>query len=149
MTLFALVVVGYIAGKLGYLGGDFDRQLSRLVINITCPALILSSAMNGTLPDRRYILPLLGISVITYLILTGAALFLPRYMTTRQEDEGAVGFAMMFGNVGFMGRPSSMPPYLMWSTPSLYLPSVRSSLPARTRWKVVISKKKFSIAPRC
>ena len=30
MTLFALVVVGYIAGKLGYLGGDFDRQLSRL-----------------------------------------------------------------------------------------------------------------------
>ena len=105
MTLFALVVVGYIAGKLGYLGGDFDRQLSRLVINITCPALILSSAMNGTLPDRRYILPLLGISVITYLILTGAALFLPRYMTTRQEDEGAVGFAMMFGNVGFMGYP--------------------------------------------
>ena len=101
MTLFALVVVGYIAGKLGYLGGDFDRQLSRLVINITCPALILSSAMNGTLPDRRYILPLLGISVITYLILTGAALFLPRYMTTRQEDEGAVGFAMMFGNVGY------------------------------------------------
>ena len=105
MTLFALVVVGYIAGKLGYLGGDFDRQLSRLVINITCPALILSSAMNGTLPDRRYILPLLGISVITYLILPGAALFLPRYMTTRQEDEGAVGFAMMFGNVGFMGYP--------------------------------------------
>ena len=105
MTLFALVVVGYIAGKLGYLGGDFDRQLSRLVINITCPALILSSAMNGTLPDRRYILPLLGISVITYLILTGAALFLPRYMTPRQEDEGAVGFAMMFGNVGFMGYP--------------------------------------------
>ena len=105
MTLFALVVVGYIAGKLGYLGGDFDRQLSRLVINITCPALILSSAMSGTLPDRRYILPLLGISVITYLILTGAALFLPRYMTTRQEDEGAVGFAIMFGNVGFMGYP--------------------------------------------
>ena len=105
MTLFALVVVGYIAGKLGYLGGDFDRQLSRLVINITCPALILSSAMNGTLPDRRYILPLLGISLITYLILTGVALLLPRYMTTKQEDEGTVGFALMFGNVGFMGYP--------------------------------------------
>ena len=105
MTLFALVVVGYIAGKLGYLGGDFDRQLSRLVINITCPALILSSAMNGTLPDRRYILPLLGISAITYLILTGVALLLPRYMTTKQEDEGTVGFALMFGNVGFMGYP--------------------------------------------
>ena len=62
MTLFALVVVGYIAGKLGYLGGDFDRQLSMLVINITCPALILSSAMTGELPDRQFILPLLLIS---------------------------------------------------------------------------------------
>ena len=44
LTLFALVVVGYVAGKLGYLGGEFDRQLSRLVINITCPALILYPA---------------------------------------------------------------------------------------------------------
>ena len=105
LTLFALVVVGYIAGKLGYLGGEFDRQLSRLVINITCPALILSSAMTGTLPDRRFILPLLLISVITYAILTGAAFLLPRYMTKKKADEGAIGFALMFGNVGFMGYP--------------------------------------------
>lgn len=105
LTLFALVVVGFIAGKTGYLGGDFDRQLSRLVINITCPALILSSAMTGELPDRRYILPLLGISALTYLLLTGVALWLPRLLTKKRDDEGAVGFALMFGNVGFMGYP--------------------------------------------
>lgn len=105
LTLFAIVVVGYVAGKLGYLGGDFDRQLSRLVINITCPALILSSAMTGTLPDRRFILPLLLISIITYAVLTGAALFLPRYLTKKKADEGTIGFALMFGNVGFMGYP--------------------------------------------
>lgn len=105
MTLFALVVVGYIAGKLGYLGGDFDRQLSRLVINITCPALILSSSMTGTLPDRHLILPLLLISAITYIILAGVAFLLPRYLTKNKDDEGPVGFALMFGNVGFMGYP--------------------------------------------
>ena len=105
MTLFALVVVGYVAGKLGYLGGDFDRQLSRLVINITCPALILSSAMTGVLPDRRLILPLLLISVITYVILTAIAFVLPKYLTKNKDDEGAIGFALMFGNVGFMGYP--------------------------------------------
>jgi predicted permease len=105
MTLFAIVIVGYMAGKLGYLGGDFDRQLSRLVINITCPALILSSAMAGELPDRHLILPLLLISVITYIILTGAAFLLPRYLTKKKDDEGPIGFALMFGNVGFMGYP--------------------------------------------
>ena len=105
MTLFAIVIVGYGAGKLGYLGGDFDRQLSRLVINLTCPALILSSAMTGELPDRKYILPLLLISIVTYAVLTGVAFLLPRYLTRQKADEGAVGFALMFGNVGFMGYP--------------------------------------------
>lgn len=105
LTLFAIVVVGYIAGKLGYMGDTFDKRLSKVVIDITCPALILSSAMTGELPDRRYILPLLGISALTYLLLTGVALLLPRFLTKKKADEGVVGFAMMFGNVGFMGYP--------------------------------------------
>ena len=105
LTLFVILIVGYIAGRLGYLGGDFDKQLSRVVINITCPALILSSAMTGELPDRQYILPLLLISVITYAILTGTAFILPRYLTNRKDDDGLIGFALMFGNVGFMGYP--------------------------------------------
>ena len=105
MTLFAILIVGLIAGKLGYMGGEFDKRLSSLVINFTCPALILSSAMTGDLPDRRLILPLLGISAITYVILTGVAFLLPRYLTRKKDDEGVVGFALMFGNVGFMGYP--------------------------------------------
>ena len=105
LTLFAVVVVGYVAGKLDYMGGTFDKQLSKLVIDITCPALILSSAMGGELPDRRYILPLLGISIFTYLVLTGLALLLSRFVARRVEDQGIVGFAMIFGNVGFMGYP--------------------------------------------
>lgn len=105
LTLFAIVVVGYIAGKLGYMGGTFDKKLSKVVIDITCPALILSSAMTGELPDRRYILPLLGISVLTYVLLTVVALLLPRFLTKKKDDEGVIGFAMMFGNVGFMGYP--------------------------------------------
>ena len=105
LTLFAIVVVGYVAGKLGYMGGTFDKRLSKLVIDITCPALILSSAMTGQLPDRRLILPLLGISVITYAVLAGVALVLPRHLTDDKDEEGVVGFALMFGNVGFMGYP--------------------------------------------
>lgn len=105
LTLSVLVAVGYVCGRLGYLGGDFDRRLSSLVINVTCPALILSSAMGGQLPDRRFILPLLLISVLTYVVLSVAGFVLPRYVSRRQEDFGPLGFAMIFGNVGFMGYP--------------------------------------------
>ena len=91
MTLFAIVIAGYAAGRLGYMGGEFDKKLSSLVINITCPALILSSAM--------------GISLLTYVILSGVGLLLPHYLTRKKEDEGVIGFSLMFGNVGFMGYP--------------------------------------------
>ena len=105
ITLFVIVVVGYAAGKLGYMGGDFDRKLSSLVINWTCPALILSSSMTGDLPDRQYILPLLGISVLTYVVLTALAWGFSRLLTKRIEHRGILSFAMVFGNVGFMGYP--------------------------------------------
>lgn len=105
VTLFAIVIVGFIAGKLGYMGGDFDKRLSSLVINITCPALILSSTISGQLPDSEMILPLLLISLLTYILLAGVALLVPRWLTKRRDDEGIVGFALMFGNVGFIGYP--------------------------------------------
>ncbi len=105
ITLFAIAVVGYAAGKMKYMGGEFDRKLSSLVINWTCPALILSSAMTGELPDRRYIIPLLAISTFTYVVLTVAAWGLARLLTKRVEHRGVVAFALVFGNVGFMGYP--------------------------------------------
>lgn len=104
-TLFAIVVVGYVAGKLGYMGGTFDKRLSKLVIDITCPALILASAMGGELPDQRYILPLLLVSVLTYVVLTALAVVLARLLTREQQNRGVLAFAMIFGNVGFMGYP--------------------------------------------
>ena len=105
VTLFAIVVVGYVAGRLGYMGGTFDKRLSKLVIDITCPALILSSAMGGQLPDRQLILPLLCISILTYAVLTALAWGLSRLLTKDKDNQGVLSFAMIFGNVGFMGYP--------------------------------------------
>ena len=105
ISLVAIVVIGFVAGKVGYMNEEFDKKLSALIVNITCPALILSSTMGDTLPDRNMILPLLGISFLTYILLTGVSLTLPRLLTRRREDMGVVGFALMFGNVGFIGYP--------------------------------------------
>ena len=105
ISLVAIVVIGFIAGKVGDMNEEFDKKLSALIVNITCPALILSSTMGDTLPDRNMILPLLGISFLTYILLTGVSLTLPRLLTRRREDMGVVGFALMFGNVGFIGYP--------------------------------------------
>ena len=105
VILFIIVVIGYVANKLGYMGGDFDRRLSSIVITFACPALVLSSVMDDELPDRSLILPLLGVGFLTYIILTAVALILPRIVTKDRDERGIVGFAVMFANVGFIGYP--------------------------------------------
>lgn len=105
ITLFIIVILGYVLAKLRYMSVDFCRQLSAIVVDVTCPLLILSSVMGDTMPDRRLILPLLGVGVLTYAILTVVAYLVPRALTQKASDRGIIGFALMFANVGFIGYP--------------------------------------------
>lgn len=105
VELFALVLVGFIAHRLHYTTPESDKKLSGLIIDFTCPALVLSSVMGDKLPDRDMVLPLLTVGFLTYIILTPVALFLPRILNPKAEDKGIYGFMMIFGNVGFIGYP--------------------------------------------
>lgn len=105
VVLFIIVVLGYALCKLGYMGEDFDRKLSSIVVDVTCPLLILSSVMGESLPDRTLILPLLGVGFLTYVLLLVFGFFVPRLIAADCDDQGMIGFALMFANVGFIGYP--------------------------------------------
>lgn len=75
VVLFIIVVVGYVARKLNYMDDAFDKKLSCIVIDITMPLLVLSSAMGRDVPDRTMILPLIGVGVITYVVLLSFGLW--------------------------------------------------------------------------
>ena len=114
------------------MGDKFDQKLSTIVIDITCPALILSSVMGDTLPDRTLILPLVGIGFLTYILLLIFGFAVPKLISKNHDEQGMIGFALMFANVGFIGYPivssisdhrlSSMLPCLTFPTPSLSSP---------------------------
>nr|WP_293532123.1 AEC family transporter [Prevotella sp.] len=105
VVLFIIVILGYVACKLGYMGDKFDKKLSSIVVDITCPLLVLSSVMGDELPDRTLILPLLGVGFLTYIILLVFGFWVPRLITKNHDDQGMIGFALMFANVGFIGYP--------------------------------------------
>lgn len=105
VVLFIIVILGYIACKLGYMGDKFDKKLSSIVVDITCPLLVLSSVMGDEMPDKELILPLLGIGFLTYIILLVFGFWVPRIITKNHDDQGMIGFALMFANVGFIGYP--------------------------------------------
>ena len=105
VVLFIIVILGYVACKLGYMGDKFDKKLSSIVVDITCPLLVLSSVMGNELPDRTLILPLLGVGFLTYILLLIFGFWVPRLITKNHDDQGMIGFALMFANVGFIGYP--------------------------------------------
>ena len=105
VVLFIIVVLGYALCKLGYMSENFDRKLSSIVVDVTCPLLILSSVMGESLPDRTLILPLLGVGFLTYVLLLVFGFFVPRLIAADRDDQGMIGFALMFANVGFIGYP--------------------------------------------
>ncbi|MBE6530852.1 MAG: AEC family transporter [Ruminococcaceae bacterium] len=105
-TLFVLIVVGFIAGKLGVIDEVSSKKLSKLIINIGQPFLLVSSligmeysADNLVLGGQTFILgfALHGvIAVLAYLLC-----FRFRDIEERKLSE----FATLFGNVGFIGFP--------------------------------------------
>lgn len=105
IILFILVIVGYVLNKENMMGADFDRKLSKLVINVACPCLILSSVMGDKMPDKNLILPLLAVGFVTYALLIGAAILLPRCLPVQSSERGIYSFMLAFGNVGFIGYP--------------------------------------------
>lgn len=105
VMLFTMVILGYTACKLGYMGDKFGKKLSSIVVDITCPLLVLSSVMGDEMPDRSLILPLVGVGFLTYIILLVFGFWVPRFISKNHDDQGMIGFSLMFANVGFIGYP--------------------------------------------
>lgn len=103
--LFTVVIAGYICGKVKLMTAALSKGLSGLIVNLTCPCLVLASTMGDVMPDRRLILPLLIIGTVTYAILLPVAAYLPRLWGCQDPERGLHSFMLTFGNVGFIGYP--------------------------------------------
>ncbi len=105
VILFA-VGIGYLAHRLGYLGGEINQKLSKLILNITTPALILSSMANEeNLPSVGEVLSILFVAVVFYAMEFAFALIVPKLVGGTLKEIGVWRFLLCFPNVGFIGYP--------------------------------------------
>ena len=79
VILFA-IAAGYAANRLGYLGGEADQKVSKLLLNITMPAMIVAAVITGEeLPELGTILSILEVGVVFYLLEAVFALVVSGY----------------------------------------------------------------------
>ena len=105
VSLFLMVIIGFLCSKLKYMDQEFNRKLSMLVINVTAPFLILSSVMGEILPKKSDILPVLICGIITYMLVMLTAFVVGKYITKDENEVGSYRFMLIFGNINFLGFP--------------------------------------------
>lgn len=105
VILFAMAA-GYLANRLGYLGGETDQKLSKIILNLTMPAMIVSAVITGdVLPELGEILSTLKAAAVFYLLEAAFALVMPRLLGGTEGQKGVWRFGLVFGNIAFIGYP--------------------------------------------
>lgn len=104
IILFVIVGLGFFARRKGWMDDASDASLSKIITNITCPALIFSSVLGNTsLPSPDTILNILLISSAGFVPILLLAWFAPKIYRVPRASEGSHQFTIAFGNTGFIG----------------------------------------------
>lgn len=103
-TLFLMMAVGFFFAKKGWLSENTLSQLSRLLLNVVAPCIVISSL------QVEFSLELLEVVGKALLVLTASYVvyaLITRLLFRRQPavTRSVLRFGTMFGNVGFMGLP--------------------------------------------
>lgn len=103
MILFA-IAMGYLANRLQILNDDSNRKLTKLVLNITIPGLILSAVMTGEAqPEVGTVLSVWKMAAVYYLVELGMVLIVPRLLGGTARQKGVWQFSLFFTNAIFIG----------------------------------------------
>lgn len=103
-ALSLMMLTGYFANRFGIMGRESQKWLSKLLINITCPALILSSVTTSGRLDSQKTLYMIFLAAILYYVLLP---FLAKAFSLCAAPERRSEYQSMliYSNLGFMGIP--------------------------------------------
>ena len=103
MILFA-ISMGYLANRLKILDDGSNRKLTKLVLNITIPGLILSAVMTGEAqPEVGTVLSVWKMAAVYYAVELLALLVVPALLGGTDRQKGVWRFSLLFTNAIFIG----------------------------------------------
>lgn len=106
LVLLFAIAAGFLANRLGILGGETDKKISRLLLSITLPSMILGSVCTGeALPERTVVMSTLGVAAVFYLLEFAFVLAVPPLLGGTPGQKGVWRYTLAFPNVAFIGYP--------------------------------------------
>ena len=106
IIFFILMLIGVIVRKCGIITNENKNSLSSLVVNVGCPAMILSSVNAGTSRlNNEALFEILLIVLVTIIILLIFARILPILLRYDRKYWGVLQNMIFLTNTVFMGMP--------------------------------------------
>lgn len=106
VILFLVIALGYFLCKIDILDEVLNKRLSRLLLDVAIPAVILSSVMSGDNgAPKETMLAVFIVVLLTFIILPFIGYILARLLRAPIEQQGLYTFMTVFTNMGFMGFP--------------------------------------------
>ena len=167
VSIFAIMLVGFIAYKVGVLGDDAVKPMTSILMDIACPCLIISSLYAREISDSMLsdtIAVMVG-TMLFYIVSSVLTYVLVRTLKLGNKEETGVYIAAVAAtNNGFMGFPiikalyggdmlylmvmSNMilNVYLMWMEPSILTIGSGKKVSAKDLLKTLKSPLVISLA---
>lgn len=105
LVLFIIMMIGFIAYKKNIITDETSKKLSAIVVNISNPALILSSVTGNATVTGAELVETMLVAIGMYVFLIAVAALVPVIIKAPARDRGTYRVMTIFGNVGFMGFP--------------------------------------------
>ena len=107
MVMLSLpIALGYAVHKAGIMNDEVDHNLSRIVLEVALPCLIIASVGSvDELPDARTITVVLAASALANLLALVVGFAATAAMRAPADAAGAYRYMIAFGNCSFMGFP--------------------------------------------
>ncbi len=106
IQLFLLILLGYLLYKAGLFDRSSNQKLTKLVLQVTMPCMVLDSVLRQTGErDIRTVGFVFLIAVIYYLAMPFVGYLLCILLRLPKKSRGVYLFMAVFENIGFMGIP--------------------------------------------
>ncbi len=106
ITMFILLIVGFVLGKMRVVDRSASKNLSKLIITVGQPALIINSIISKPYSPESLKLALFSLALAFGMhILMALIAYFACFKFKKLDERKICEFAMVFGNIGFLGIP--------------------------------------------
>ena len=106
IILFILMGIGFSIVKLGLLEDNFNKSLSTFIINVSMPALIISSVVGSKPPQNKFLVLLLfGLACLSYFFVPFIGWISCYLLSIPKNNHTTFIYMMTFSNTAFIGFP--------------------------------------------